>query len=382
MLRKLFHNLLDMEHGPLGAAITSGLTFCLTAFAILQVAGIDGSLVLFLALLLVSVLITFSVHWYFLDNKFRSLQARSLAPDEEKRKQLLGEIAQQLPPSIREKTSILIASYDRTIRSLQDQLRRVAHFQEPKLIEGAEYSPIHSLGEKTARTITSFLIDRMPVTNLQFEEFLADPANEQWLPGVVEKRFEIPYYLCEFQTVTVPPDKWNHPVVWVSWYAAAAFCNWRSLSTCPSLQPVYGFEDSAGRTTVTINEDANGWRLPREIEWEFALTRGGEVTCFQADPTRHNFAFFYRGTTPVTRFPECPAGMYDMLGNVKEWCNDASFLEPELHPDETNFHLDQPRVFRGASWMDPIERICADSRGRLPPVNTNPDLGFRCARSV
>ena len=208
-----------------------------------------------------------------------------------------------------------------------------------------------------------FLIDPIPVTNRSFEKFLQ--ANADWNPDLVAERYAVPYFLSEFVEGKPPADKWDHPVVWVSWYAAAAYCNWRSKDE--GLHEVYTFRD---HEHVITDLTANGWRLPTVAEWEAVAGDEGVVSRL-LDPQRANFGLHYRGTTPVARFLPFPPDhfhVYDILGNVKQWCQDADVDYPEN------------RRFKGASWMDPAQLVRVDRTGSLPPQNTNPDFGFRCAR--
>ncbi|MDP2725225.1 MAG: SUMF1/EgtB/PvdO family nonheme iron enzyme, partial [Syntrophales bacterium] len=104
----------------------------------------------------------------------------------------------------------------------------------------------------------AFQNDQVLVTNRAFEEFLLD--SPEWCPDKVTARYGVPYFLSEFIDGHPPPDKWDHPVVWVSWYAAVAYCNWRSRRA--GYRQVYTFEDDH---RVVTDLSANGWRLPTEF---------------------------------------------------------------------------------------------------------------------
>ena len=227
--------------------------------------------------------------------------------------------------------------------------------------------------------IEPFFIDACPVTNQQFEQFIAE--NDQWTPAAIYDQYGIPYYLCEFRDNAAPIDKWDHPVVWVNWYSAAAFCNWRSQKEGKG--PVYIFNSASH---VETDLSADGWRLPSESEWEMAARAG----CDAADPwdgsvnpTRANYGQCYRDTTSVVRFEPNNWGVFDMLGNVKEWCHDWF---PEHGPTAPSIDPMGPatgrfKIFRGASFMEDATLLRFTRRGKLPPENTNPDFGFRCAES-
>jgi formylglycine-generating enzyme required for sulfatase activity len=272
-----------------------------------------------------------------------------------------------------------IANYENTIRRLQNQLRGRQASTSPVLVEGGALPRPKEPPGTGDVLIDSFLIDAFPVTNQEFERFIAE--NEDWSPSAIYKQYGIPYYLCEFRDNVPPEDKWDHPVVSrVSWYSAAAFCNWRS--TKEGRKPVYVFH-SADRVGAELSAD--GWRLPTECEWEMAARAGSEAE----DPwdgsvnqTQANFGQCYRDTTSVGRFDPNVLGVFDMLGNVKEWCHDW-YSDTQPTPPATNPigpTAGRFKVFRGASFMDDKELLRFTRRGRLPPENTNPDFGFRCVR--
>ena len=273
-----------------------------------------------------------------------------------------------------------IAKYESTIRRLQDQLRGRQAATNPVLVEGGALPRPKEPSGTGDVLIDSFLIDAFPVTNQDFERFIAE--NEEWSPAAIYRQYGIPYYLCEFRNNVPPEDKWDHPVVWVNWYSAAAFCNWRS--TKEGRKPVYAFH-SADRVEAELFAD--GWRLPTECEWEMAARAGSEAE----DPwngnvnqTQANFGQCYRDTTSVGRFDPNVLGVFDMLGNVKEWCHDW-YSDTQLTPPATNPTgptAGRFKVFRGASFTDDKELLRFARRGKLPPENTNPDFGFRCVRKT
>jgi formylglycine-generating enzyme required for sulfatase activity len=112
----------------------------------------------------------------------------------------------------------------------------------------------------------------------------------------------------------------NHPVVHVSFFDAVEYCNW--LSRREGLTPVYTISGNS----ITVNPSANGYRLPTEAEWEYAC-RAGTTTPFNTGNSiaanQANFAdaMLYK-TTPVRRYAPNQWGLYNMHGNVLEWCSD------------------------------------------------------------
>ena len=175
------------------------------------------------------------------------------------------------------------------------------------------------------------------------------------------------------------------PVEQVSWLDAVKFCN--TLSEREQRQRYYKIEDK----TVTVL-GGNGYRLPTEAEWEYACRapqNPGRATkyAFGDDETDLiNYAWFDKNsgmkTHPVGQKKPNHWGLYDMQGNVWEWCQDfytdAYYsLSPETDPPGP---APAPnRVFRGGSWPDEPWYCRPAIRGRSTPEDRRYFLGFRVA---
>ncbi|MEI7661326.1 MAG: SUMF1/EgtB/PvdO family nonheme iron enzyme [Bacteroidota bacterium] len=160
------------------------------------------------------------------------------------------------------------------------------------------------------------------------------------------------------------------PVETVSWKEAIVFCNLFSVKS--GLQPCYclnGFSEE-----ITFYPGADGYRLPAEAEWEFACRAGTTGTRYG---DLDKIAWYKDNSTGLTQdvgMKEPNAwGLYDMLGNVWEWCNDIY--------DETSYG--PYRIIRGGGWHYEERGCLATNRRRSHPSGYKiDDLGFRIARTL
>jgi len=172
----------------------------------------------------------------------------------------------------------------------------------------------------------------------------------------------------------------RHPVENVSWNDAITFCN--KLSERDGLKPYYQFGSGA-------RSGGNGYRLPTEAEWEYAC-RAGNTTrySFGDDASRVGEHAWYSDNSGSTTHPvgqKLPNafGLYDMHGNVYEWCwdgYDESYYGQSRAGDPPGPSQATGRVSRGGSWNDSPRIARSAYRDRFAPGNRNYRVGFRVAR--
>ena len=182
----------------------------------------------------------------------------------------------------------------------------------------------------------------------------------------------------------------QRPAINVSWDDAIAYCNWRSERE--NLEKVYSF-DRGGNTKA--NWSANGYRLPTEAEWEFAARSGGKDYKYTwgdgkpignlRDDQWDNHDDGYEKTAPVGLFQQGDLGLFDMNGNVWEWCWDWFDLgyygnSPVDNPRGPDSGSD--KVMRGASWNGrPDDARCTYRLDIYKDFKAD-YVGIRLARSV
>jgi formylglycine-generating enzyme required for sulfatase activity len=203
--------------------------------------------------------------------------------------------------------------------------------------------PVHTV------ELDAFYMNVNEVTVGQFKQFV-DQSDYEWWPDNDDRWSIVAKYS--------PTD--DHPMVYVSWHDATAYADWA------------------------------GKRLPTEAEWEYAA-RGGLAgkRYLWGDEITHNRANHYGiggkdkwpKSAPVGSFAPNDYGLYDMAGNVAEWCRDwydgnyYNQAPPQNPPGATE---GSRRVLRGGSWMNTSRALRVANRSSARPETRYSDIGFRC----
>ena len=177
----------------------------------------------------------------------------------------------------------------------------------------------------------------------------------------------------------------NLPVENVSWFDAVEYCNKRSQRE--GLTLAYTISGSGDNRTVAWNRSANGYRLPTEAEWEYAC-RAGTTTAYNTGASISNNTGWYdansAGSTQEVGLKQANAwGLYDMHGNVKEWCWDWFRNYPDgVQINPIGASSGSYRVFRGGDWYYSVQYVRSANRDYTTPSSYgNGILGFRVARN-
>jgi formylglycine-generating enzyme required for sulfatase activity len=176
----------------------------------------------------------------------------------------------------------------------------------------------------------------------------------------------------------------------VNWYDAVLFCNW--LSRKEGLTPCYERTGKKEKLARDLEGDiwrliagATGYRLPTEAEWEYAC-RAGTRTEFASgrdEDLLRRYAVFQASRTGScgSKLPN-GWGLFDMHGNVWEWCWDGKGSYDAKSPaiDPTGAPGAPDRVIRGGSWVSSADGVRSSYRNGITPGSRGFDLGFRVAR--
>jgi formylglycine-generating enzyme required for sulfatase activity len=207
--------------------------------------------------------------------------------------------------------------------------------------------------------IDSFAIDIHPVTNEQFVRFLTVMGGEKDSNNLDIIRLKESRINRSGGKLGIEPGYAKHPVIGITWYGAVAYSKWI------------------------------GKRLPTEAEWEVAGRGGLADTMYPFGDTieKSQANFFSSDTTAVMSYSPNGLGLYDMVGNVYEWCQDwygYNYYETSVQePDNPKGPLQGVyRVIRGGCWKSLKEDLRCSHRHRNNPGTVNRTYGFRCVADV
>lgn len=236
--------------------------------------------------------------------------------------------------------------------------------------------------------VTAFSLEAREITKSQWDEVRA------W--GLANGYADLP--VGSGGAGTDPEQAENHPVVDVSWYDAIKWCNARSERD--GFSPVYQMEGGSWevyRTGMAPHVQAfwnnTGYRLPTEREWELAARGGvagqdypwsGASVFFRENIAGDQAQFQAGGTVPPEQFPANGFGLFDMAGNVAEWCWDWYAEDACAHPFPAGPQepgLEQSKAVRGGCWRSEAMDLRVAARSATRPDQRRNEIGFRTARS-
>ena len=216
-------------------------------------------------------------------------------------------------------------------------------------------------------TVSSFEIGKYEVTVADWKKFTEE--TEQVMPAK-------------------PSWGWNndYPITNVTWTQAIHYCNW--LSKKNNLKPVYTIDGNY----YSCDFKANGYRLPTEAEWEFAAKGGAKSKhyLYSGSNDLELVSWYAQNSNKSPRQIGTKLanelGIYDMSGNVWEWCWDwynPVFYKTEKRDNPTGPEKGENRCIKGGSWdSSKLEYLTPTCRLNSNPTSTTAFYGFRVAKTV
>ena len=247
----------------------------------------------------------------------------------------------------------------------REQQENTIFVQGGTFIMGNNSSSVYGKYPLHPVTLSDFYIDKYEVTNLEYCEFL----NEQKIKssasccGIKYLKIESKDCQIEFRndSFICKTGKENFPVIEVSWYGASEYCRWK------------------------------GGRLPSEAEWEYAAT-GGYVSRgykYAGSNSIDKVAWYGdnadKSTHQIGQKEPNELGIYDMSGNVWEWCYDwydFDFYKNCQQNDPINYSVTNHKVIRGGSWFNYALNCRTRSYSKLNPYYSYNYVGFRVCYPV
>jgi sulfatase modifying factor 1 len=262
------------------------------------------------------------------------------------------------------------------------------------LVKGGKFamgSNTHETQEKPIHQVSvkSFYICRYEVTFDEFDDFCTKTG-----------RPKVSYA----KSAINDKARGKRPIIYISWYDAVEYCNWRSKKEGLTLayiihktkkDPNNNCEYDMLKWHVTCNFKANGYRLPTEAEWEYAakggiMSKGNTYSGTNNADSLDFYAWFRlnaRGrphaVNEMGRIPN-ELGLYNMSGNVSEWCWDwySATYAKSSQKNPIGPRQGTKRVKRSGSWSSPYKDMRITRRGfGFPNMRVDNGGGFRLVRT-
>lgn len=306
--------------------------------------------------------------------------------------------------------------YSPWLKYLSSNLKLIGIEIDKEILKTFDFWNINPISNQNNRTdkkmvlipgsdsIKPFFLGITEITNKEYLEFLEsneflsngnseDFFGHYWRRQEAFGKFKNPnnpyldiinyYHIIFWTDDKIPKHKTDHPIVWISWFAAAKFCNW--LSRKENLIPFYIFEFDTNNmfSQVRVSKNASGYRLPTESEWKFAASGGNSdaITIYdicedEKEKARIKRKFFIEEvetTSSVKSENPNKYGVYGLMGNVREWVD---------NPEKVTLNKFDEQIIKGMGWLLGQEGFEFNHSSHLIAQNNNVDVGFRIARSL
>jgi formylglycine-generating enzyme required for sulfatase activity len=223
-------------------------------------------------------------------------------------------------------------------------------------------------------SIESFYMSAREVSVKEFRQFIEATGyqtNAEQSGGLVYRAGERAWVIkkdANWRKPYIDQADDDYPVVQISWYDAVEYCNWKSQNEGRGNAYIINGSE------VTWDRTADGYRLPSEAEWEYAC-RAGSKSSYSTGDELAGAQVDANAPTNVGSFSPNAFGLYDMHGNIAEWCWDWYTAGPAASVSDT-------RVLRGGHWAHSARYARSAYRSWGNPYRGAYTVGFRLARSL
>jgi formylglycine-generating enzyme required for sulfatase activity len=255
--------------------------------------------------------------------------------------------------------------------SFSNMPKSLSGLRKMRLLKGGSFV----MGDGRTVRLSPFYMDEHPVTNRDFEVYVAEggqPTSNWYDPNYRQR---------------------TQPVTGLSWYQAADYCNWRSLKE--GFKPAYQKQnatDAWGYPIYALDTTSDGFRLPTEAQFEYAATCGepkpypwgqdfdGALANMDSEQGTLN-GNWWRPASVESQY-QSGCGLSGMSGNVWQWCNDWYGTDKQTN-DPLGVEIGRTKAKRGGSWGSPNpEQLKTTARSFAIPSSHNFETGFRCVKPM
>ncbi len=257
-----------------------------------------------------------------------------------------------------------------TADSLVEECATFREGCQPEWFAASE--PVHTV------SLDRYYIDAHEVTNAAFATFLNEIGSDPICNGQPCLDAEQSQLTLQDGVYVSSEGSFANPAAGVTWYGAAAFCDWRG-ARLPT-------EAEWERAAAWQTDSATARRYPWGDEFDGAAVNFCDASCTEPQANA-DFDDGFAEVAPVASFAvgRSPSGLYDTAGNVWEWVADwyaENYYAQSIETNPTGPETGDERVVRGGSWFDTANFMAAAIRFPSAPDNADRTIGFRCAADL